>query len=305
MTEREGAVRRLRRERPRSLLVRWTAGLLGALVAGSWWAGDFDPGSFASERRLRNLERFLGEIRPFPLQGREFDWPTALHWAGGVFSEKGLSAALATLAISVAAIVLAGLWGALAAIPAARSLATPEPFLPAARIPERSQRLLWQAVTGATRLGLVFGRAVPEYIWAFLLLILLGPTAWPAVLALAIHNAGIVGKLTSEIVENLDSQPLAALRGLGATRSQITLTAIFPLVFNRFLLFFFYRWETCVRDATILGLLGIVSLGYWIQDARARNHYDEMLFLVLLGAGLVLLADLASALARELVRRTR
>lgn len=305
MTEREAEIRRLRRERPRSRLIRWTAVLLGALVVGSWQAGDFDPGSFASERRLRNLERFLGEIRPFPLQGREFDWTTAIHWAGGVLSDKGLSAALATLAISVAAIVLAGLWGALAAIPAARNLATPEPFLPAARTPRRSQRLLWQAVAGAARLGLVFGRAVPEYIWAFLLLILLGPTAWPAVLALAIHNAGIVGKLTGEVVENLDSQPLAALRGLGATRSQITLTAIFPLVFNRFLLFFFYRWETCVRDATILGLLGIVSLGYWIQDARARNHYDEMLFLILLGAGLVLLADLASALARELVRRTR
>src|SRR5262249_12614862 len=142
-------------------------------------------------------------------------------------------------------------------------------------------------------------------IWAFLLLILLGPTAWPAVLALAIHNAGIIGKLTGECVENLDPQPLAALRGLGATRSQIALSAIFPMVFTRFLLFFFYRWETCVRDATILGLLGIVSLGYWIQDARARNHYDEMLFLVLLGAGLVLLVDLASVLARELVRHTR
>lgn len=305
MTGREAAVRRLRRERPRNRFVRTTAGLLAALVVGSWWAGDFAPGSFASERRLRNLERFLSELRPFPLQGREFDWATVVHWAGGVLSEKGLSAALATLAISVAAIVLAGLWGSLAALPAARNLATPEPFLPAPRPSQRSQRLLWQAVTGAIRLSLVFGRAVPEYIWAFLLLILLGPTAWPAVLALAIHNAGIVGKLTSEVVEDLDPQPLAALRGLGATRSQIALTAIFPLVFTRFLLFFFYRWETCVRDATILGLLGIVSLGYWIQDARARNHYDEMLFLILLGAGLVLLADLASTLTREFVRRTR
>ena len=50
-------------------------------------------------------------------------------------------------------------------------------------------------------------------------------------------------------------------------------------------------------------MLGIVSLGYWIQDARARNHYDEMFFLVLLGAFLVLAGDLISALARELVRR--
>ena len=46
-------------------------------------------------------------------------------------------------------------------------------------------------------------------------------------------------------------------RAAGASRSQIAVTAIAPLVFNRTLLFFFYRWETCVRDATSLGLLGI------------------------------------------------
>ena len=41
----------------------------------------------------------------------------------------------------------------------------------------------------------------------------------------------------------------------------------------------------------------------WIQDSRARNHYDEMFFLVLLGAALVLIGDLLSALARETIRR--
>jgi phosphonate transport system permease protein len=155
-----------------------------------------------------------------------------------------------------------------------------------------------------SRAVLVFGRALPEYIWAFLFLILLGPSAWPAVLALAIHNGGILGKLASEVIEDLDHAPLAALGAAGASRSQIAVTAIAPLVFNRTLLFFFYRWETCVRDATILGLLGIVSLGYWIQDARARNHQDEMFLLILVGAALVIIADIISAIAREGVRRS-
>ncbi len=75
------------------------------------------------------------------------------------------------------------------------------------------------------------------------------------------------------------------------------------MILPRFLLFFFYRWETCVREATVLGMLGIVSLGYWIVDTRARNHYDEMFFFVLLGAGIVLVGDLVSAVAREVVRR--
>ncbi len=53
-----------------------------------------------------------------------------------------------------------------------------------------------------------------------------------------------------------------------------------PLALPRFLLYFFYRFESCIREATVLGMLGTVSLGYWIQDARGRQSYDEMLLLV-------------------------
>jgi ABC-type nitrate/sulfonate/bicarbonate transport system permease component len=49
-------------------------------------------------------------------------------------------------------------------------------------------------------------------------------------------------------------------------------------------------------------MLGVVSLGYWIQDARAKLYYDEMLLLVAVGAAIVLAADAASALARRHVR---
>ncbi len=60
------------------------------------------------------------------------------------------------------------------------------------------------------------------------------------------------------------------------------------MLLGRFLVFFFYRWETCVREATVLGFVGVGSLGLFIQDARARDLYDEMMVLVLAGAGLVL-----------------
>ena len=76
-----------------------------------------------------------------------------------------------------------------------------------------------------------------------------------------------------------------------------------PAAIPRAVLFFFYRWETCVREATVLGMLGIVSLGCFIMDSRARNHYDEMIFFVLLGALIVIVGDVVSALARRAVRR--
>ena len=89
-----------------------------------------------------------------------------------------------------------------------------------------------------------------------------------------------------------------------ATRAQIGAVALFPQTLNRFLLYFFYRWETCVREATILGLLGILSLGFWVTQARAATRYDEMVFYIALGAALVLAGDLISAAARAVVRRS-
>ena len=92
------------------------------------------------------------------------------------------------------------------------------------------------------------------------------------------------------------------MRALGATRLQLAAVAIFPATLGRFLLYFFYRWETCVREATVLGLLGFISLGWFIEDARARTHYDEMFLFILLGSAIILIGDLLSALARHRIR---
>ena len=52
-------------------------------------------------------------------------------------------------------------------------------------------------------------------------------------------------------------------------------------------------------------MLGFVSLGFWIQDARARNVYDEMFLLIILGAALIMGGDLVSAIVRALIRNNR
>ena len=161
---------------------------------------------------------------------------------------------------------------------------------------------VWRSVAAVTRLFLIFLRSIPEYMCAFLLPAVLGISAWPLVLALALHNTGIPGRLSAEIVENLPTASLSSLRGLGASRLQIAWTAILPMALPRFLMFFFYRWETCVRAATVLGMLGFISLGFWIQDARARNIYDEMFIYILSGAALIMIGDFISAIARKIIR---
>lgn len=293
----------LRRERPRSRLVRFSMVVIVLLVVASWCCSVIDFGVLRADRAQANLHRFLTDIRPYPLQNEDWDWGVAATWAAETTDGRAGAAVLDTLALSIAASVLAALLALACSLCAARNLATAEPFLPRSRRPSKTLRGAWTALVWFTRSGLIVVRSIPEYVWAFVLLTLLGPGAWPAVLALALHNSGILGKLFAEVVENNDPRTPRALRGLGATRLQIATTAVWPTSLNRFLLFFFYRWETCVREATILGLLGFSGLGYYILQAKAAIRWDELMLWTLLGSVLILAGDLVSAVARGMIRR--
>ncbi len=303
-TKRAGEVRELWKKRPRSALLRASILVLLALVGHAWFSGELSPGELFSARRRANLERFLErDAMPFPLREEGFTWSGFFDWSSEILADRGADALVATLWIALASIVLAAGLAAVLAPFGARTLMTPRPYSFTTAAGGTGTSTAWRALVLVTRILFVLLRAIPEYVWAFLLLAMLGPSAWPAVLALAIHNSGILGRLGAETIENLDAGPLRALRSAGATRRQLGLLVVFPLALPRLLLYFFYRFEMCVREATVLGMLGTVSLGYWIQEARGRQHYDEMLFFVALGAILVLLGDLSSFAARRFVRR--
>lgn len=287
----------LRKARPRSRFLRFSLGLLILLAVGVWFTGEIAVDELFSSRRADNLERFLQtEAKPAPLRNAGSEESLGA-WFGQIWESRGRDGLLATFWISWLAMTLAGFYALIVAPLCTRTLMRRDPYLGA------GAGRGWRLFTAFVRTFNVILRAVPEYIWAFLLLAVLGRSAWPAVLALAIHNAGIVARLGADVTENLGPRPGQALRQLGATRSQTALAFLFPQAFGRYLLFWFYRYETCVREATVLGMLGVVSLGYWIRDANARDRYDEMLVLIGLGALLVLAADALSWLARGWVRR--
>ena len=298
MSRRAAQIQALRRARPRDRFLRWSLIAVGCLVAYSLFAGEFFLSDLFDTKSREKFARFL----EFVSDPDEPDSPRAK--AREKIYSKTASAALTTLSISVASIVLAGLGAAVLSGFAARNLVSPQPFIHASRPPGLVARWLWRAISGLTRAILIFTRAIPEYIWAFLLIGIFGLGAWPAVLALALHNLGILGRLGAETIENQSEETPAALRGLGASRVKIYLTDLVPNALLRWLVYFFYRWETCLREATVLGMLGITSLGYLIMnEARPREFFDVMIVLTLVGAGLVFLADLISALIRWRLRK--
>lgn len=302
-------LQQLYRDRPRSKFLRWSLGALAAICGYSWLSGRIEVGALFSDRRADNLHRFLTQdAMPRPLRRMREQaeagvvedvgstWSVFMQWAGELWTSVGWQALVATFWISMLAMVMAGAYAAISGPFGARTLMHQDPFW------GEQRGKGWRALSSSVRGFAIFLRAIPEYIWAFLLISMLGPSAWPAVLALAIHNAGIMSRLGADTIENLRPQPLRALRLLGGSRSQVVIGGVFSLMLPRYLLFFFYRFETCVREATVLGMLGVYSLGYWIDDTRSRDRYDEMLFLIALGALLVLAADVVSWLARRLVR---
>lgn len=314
MSDRLAELRRLRREAPRDWIVRGSIGALLVGVACVWLLSGVAVVEFSasavpvspsdavtdtfSTRRWENLRRFVGRLSP---RVTEADG-TVVGWFMRLMGEQGLSAMLTTLAVAVAAIVLAAAFALPVLWLGSRNLARAEPFVEGGRRPSGLSRWRWRGQAAGVRGMFVFLRALPEYVLAFVLVVL-GPGAWPAVLALAIHNFGILGRLGSEVVENTDPAAARSARAAGATRTQIAALALFPQTLSRMLLYFFYRWESCIRESVVLGMLGVATLGYYIQnDARARLRYDEMLLYLMLGAILVIAGDLVSALVRRWVR---
>ena len=109
-------------------------------------------------------------------------------------------------------------------------------------------------------------------------------------------------RLGAEVIDNTTSQASSVILAQGGSRTSTYIGALVPAGFTRMILFLFYRWESCIREATVLGMLGVASLGFLISDAKVSLFYDEMVLWVALGAALVFLGDLTSDFVRYNLR---
>jgi len=297
--ERWERINELRRSRERDIPGLAITSAIILLTIYSWTSGHLRFGDLFSDRRGENLHRFLTQdALPEPLRGADSNASDLLPWLSHIMRDHGLEALLVTFWIALAATAIAGLSAFIIGPLGCRPLFRRDPYTDR---PTGVSAFSWAPHISRT-LWVVL-RAIPEYVWAFFLLAALGSSAWPAILALAIHNAAILARLGADTLEDAETSAPSSLRARGASRGGLLVHGLWPLTANRFLLYAFYRFETCVREATVLGMLGIVSLGYWVIDARAHQRHDEMIVLILLGAMLVLAVDLASVLLRRALRR--
>lgn len=293
----------LKKNTPRWKLLPTVWITLGLGVIAAWFCGDDLYTYYSSIGRLERTQQFFTQLIPEPVKVSG-SWPDIIDWAHDLWSSSGQEALASTVIMATAALLLAALIG-YAFVPwASRNIATSMPFSIGTSQSNWLMRALWASLGFCCRMLFLVCRSIPEYIIAFLLIGILGAHAWPIVFALAIHNFGILGRLWSEVGENHD-ESVAKLQMLrGGSRLQAYLCGILPTSYNRQLLFIFYRWETCVRESTILGMLSISSLGYYISIEASFLRYDRMMFFILLGTATIFASDLLSVYLRTKLRES-
>ncbi|MBV4458087.1 phosphonate ABC transporter, permease protein PhnE [Pseudomonas sp. COR58] len=187
--------------------------------------------------------------------------------------------ALETLAMSALGTLLAAGLGLVLALPAAGRFGWPA---------QSVARLLLNAL-----------RAIPELVWAALMVLAagLGPNA--GTLALALHTTGVLGRLFAEALENTPPQPAEALRRQGANPVLAFCYGTLPNLAPQLIAYCLYRWENNIRMASVLGFVGAGGLGQMLYVSLSLFQEAQASTVILAMLALVFAVDSLSAWSRQ------
>lgn len=110
-------------------------------------------------------------------------------------------------------------------------------------------------------------RAVPEVVIALVLIFVMGGGPVPAMVAIAFHTTGALGKMFSEVNENASLKPVEGLESVGANWLQRMGLGVMPQVAPNYLSYALLRFEINIRASAILGFVGAGGIGYELKNA--------------------------------------
>jgi phosphonate transport system permease protein len=225
----------------------WACGLgFALLTAFCLWRFDFSP--FRLWSGLGELSAIIAQLFP-PLPGDE--------------PREIFRAMLETEAMAILGTLLAAMISVLLSFLAAKNTF---PF----RLPRFGVRRFLDCLRGVDQMiwALIFVRAVG-----------LGPLA--GIMAIMISDIGTMSKLFSESIENIEMKPAEGVRSAGANRIQTLRFGIVPQVLPMFLSTTLYLFESNVRSATILGIVGAGGIGFQLSDRIRAHHWEQACFILI------------------------
>ena len=144
---------------------------------------------------------------------------------------------------------------------------------------------------GSSRFILNALRGVSELVFALIFVSAVGLGPFPGILALALHNAGMLGKFYAEAIEAIDPGPVEALKASGARWTQVVVYAILPQVVPHFVTYNLYRLEVSIRSATVLGLVGAGGVGFHLISSIRLFDYQTTAMVLIVIIVLVVITD--------------
>ncbi|MBE9049749.1 phosphonate ABC transporter, permease protein PhnE [Nostocales cyanobacterium LEGE 11386] len=181
-----------------------------------------------------------------------------------------------------------GLWGTLMAAIAA---------VPLSILASNNMCPVW--IVQPTRRLLDAMRAINELVFALIFVVAVGLGPFAGVLALFVHTAGTLGKLFSEAVEAIDPRPVEGIRATGATHLQEVIFGVIPQVMPLWTSFTLYRFESNVRSASVLGIVGAGGIGVSLYQSFGAFEYQKVCAILIILIVATATIDLISAKVRQ------
>ncbi|MEM7177597.1 MAG: phosphonate ABC transporter, permease protein PhnE, partial [Pseudomonadota bacterium] len=166
---------------------------------------------------------------------------------------------------------------------------------------------LWPRLVPVWRTILDIMRAVPDIVIALVLIYVLGGGPVPAMIAIAFHTVGALGKLFSEVNENADMKPVEGVAATGGGWIQQMWFGVITQVAPNYMSYFLLRFEINVRASAILGFVGAGGIGYDLRNTISwgQGQFDDAAAIfALLFFSIVLIDQLSSYLREKLTGHT-
>ena len=247
-----------------------------ALMASGW--------NLAEERNAGGFLEGLHQVFAFPSEVFAEAWQKLANLPG-IFWDH-IPALIETLNIAAVATLLGAIAAMSLSLLATRGLAR------------------WPRLIPVFRRTMDALRAIPEIVIALVLIYILGGGPVPAVIAIALHTGGALGKLFSEVAENADLKPIEGLQSVGATWGQRMWLGVIPQVAPNWLSYALLRFEINVRASAILGFVGEGGIGHDLKLAMqwGQGRYDEVVAIfALLFVTIVVIDQISDRYRRKLV----
>ncbi|MFM0643021.1 phosphonate ABC transporter, permease protein PhnE [Paraburkholderia bryophila] len=144
-------------------------------------------------------------------------------------------------------------------------------------------------------------RAINEMVFAMLFIVAVGLGPFAGVLALWVHTTGVLAKLFAEAVEAIDPRPAEGIRATGASPLDEIIYAMLPQVLPLWISYALYRFESNVRSAMVVGMVGAGGIGVVLYEAIRSFDYAQTSAVMIMVIVVVSAIDMASAWLRERV----